>query len=58
MRNKSHIRIVEGKMQKKKHFPINAELSEIINQYTKGMTDSDPLFKSYRTKQNIGRVQA
>lgn len=58
VRNKSHIRIVEGKTKKKKRFPINAELREIINQYTKGMKDSDPLFKSYRTKQNIGRVQA
>ncbi|UKS31122.1 site-specific integrase [Paenibacillus sp. HWE-109] len=58
VRNKSHLRIIEGKTQKRKKFPINSELREIINNYTKGMRDSDPLFKSYRTKQNIGRVQA
>jgi len=58
VRNKSHIRIIEGKTKKRKKFPINSELREIINTYTKGMRDSDPLFKSYRTKQNIGRVQA
>lgn len=58
VRNISHIRIIEGKIKKRKKFPINAELREIINTYTKGMRDSDPLFKSYRTMQNIGRVQA
>jgi len=58
VRNKSHIINTERKTGKRRRFPINSELREIINQYTKGMKDGDPLFKSYRTKQNIGRVQA
>ncbi|WP_397376011.1 site-specific integrase [Paenibacillus sp. EPM92] len=58
VRNKSHLTHRERKTGKRRRFPINSELREIINQYTKGMQDGDPLFKSYRTKQNIGRVQA
>lgn len=58
VRNKSHIINIERKTKKRRRFPVNAELREIINNYTKGMADNDPLFKSYRTKQNIGRVQA
>ncbi|MCZ8518391.1 MULTISPECIES: tyrosine-type recombinase/integrase [Paenibacillus] len=45
----------DGKMRR---LPINAELREIINEYIMGKKDSDPPFPSYRTKQNIGRVQA
>lgn len=58
VRNKSHIINIERKTKKRRRFPVNAELREIINNYTKGMADNDPLFKSYRTKKNIGRVQA
>ncbi|MFH5187135.1 site-specific integrase [Paenibacillus sp. TAB 01] len=58
VRNKSHLTHRERKTGKMRRFPINAELREIINQYTKGMPDNAPLFPSYRTKQNIGRTQA
>lgn len=58
VRGKTHIVCKEKKTKKTRRFPVNAELREIINEYTKGMKDTDPLFKSYKTKQNIKRVQA
>ena len=39
VRNKSHIRIIEGKTKKKKRFQLTPELREIINSYTKGMSE-------------------
>lgn len=58
VRNKTHLTHRERKTGKMRRFPINAELRDIINQYIKGKKDNDPLFPSYRTKLNIGRVQA
>ncbi|MCP1312068.1 site-specific integrase [Paenibacillus tyrfis] len=58
VRNRSHLTHRERKTGKMRRFPINSELREIINEYIRGKKDSDPLFPSYRTKQNIGRVQA
>ncbi|MDF2650010.1 MAG: site-specific integrase [Paenibacillus sp.] len=58
VRNKSHIVIREKKTGKKKRFPINAELREIINAYIKGKGDDEPLFPSRKTGRNIDRVQA
>lgn len=58
IRDRSHVSLIEGKTKKKKWVPINADLKRIIDDYTQGMKPSDPLFKSYRTKQNMGRVQA
>lgn len=55
---KSHIVIREKKTGKKKRFPINAELREIINTYIKGKKDEYPLFPSRKTGRNIDRVQA
>jgi integrase len=57
IRNRTHVSLIEGKTRKKKWVPINADLKRIIDEYTEGMKDSDPLFPSYRTKQNLGRVQ-
>lgn len=53
VRNKSHIVIREKKTGKKKRFPINAELREIINTYIKSKK-----FPSRKTGRNIDRVQA
>jgi integrase len=58
VRNRSHILCREKKTGKKKRFPINAELREIINEYIKGKRDDEPLFRSRKTGSNIDRVQA
>jgi integrase len=57
VRDRTHISLIEGKTRKKKWVPINADLKRTIDEYTEGMKPGDPLFKSYRTKQNLGRVQ-
>ncbi|KRE31624.1 site-specific integrase [Paenibacillus sp. Soil522] len=58
VQNRSHIVCREKKTGKKKRFPINAELREIINEYIKGKRDDEPLFRSRKTGSNIDRVQA
>lgn len=58
VKNRTHIVCKERKTGKKRRFPVNAELREIINEYIKGMKDDAPLFPSYKTKEPIGRVQA
>jgi len=53
----SHIMIIEQKTGKKKRFPINRHLRELLDEYTLGMNDDDYLFPS-RKGGHIGRVQA
>jgi integrase len=53
----SHIMIIEQKTGKKKRFPINRHLRELLDEYTIGMNDDDYLFPS-RKGGHIGRVQA
>lgn len=57
IRDRTHISLIEGKTRKKKWVPINADLKRIIDEYTEGMKKDDPLFPSYKTKQNLKRVQ-
>lgn len=53
----SHIIITEGKTGKRKRFPINLYLRELLDEYTIGMNDDDYLFPS-RKGGYISRVQA
>lgn len=58
VKNKSHLICRERKTGKIRRFPINSDLRKQIDEYIKGMPDNEPLFKSYKTKQPIKRVQA
>lgn len=56
--NRTHIICRERKTGKKKRFPINTELREIITKYTKDKDDDEPLFRSRKTGRHVDRVQA
>jgi len=63
VRNKDYLDIVEMKTDKAKHFPMNKDLKEAINTYTKDMEEEDFLFQSRDRDKNgnrkpISRVQA
>jgi len=58
VRGKTHVTIKEQKTDKRKRFKLHHELREAIQDYTKGMADTDYLFKSKRGNNPIKRVQA
>lgn len=50
VRGKDFIVLREQKTKKIRKIPINARLKPILMQYTKNMSQKDPLFQSYRQK--------
>lgn len=46
VKNKDFIQIIEKKTNKFKKFPINSKLKPMIQKYTKGKNNEEPLFKS------------
>jgi integrase len=63
VRDKDFLEIIEQKTKKKKKFPLNEPLQEIINEYTKDMKNEDYLFQSQKLDKNgspkpISREQA
>jgi len=58
VRGKSHIPLKETKTKKNRRVKLNYELQEAIEDFTKGMNESDYLFKSKRANTPIQRVQA
>ena len=59
VRNKTHLRIREGKTGKDVLLKINPELQRAIKEYTTGMDDGDYLFKSRKGRnRHLGREQA
>lgn len=56
-RNKSHIEIEEIKTKKKKKFPINNKLKRLIQSFTLGKDNSEPLFVSQKSN-HLSRGQA
>lgn len=58
VRGKSHILITEKKTGKRKRFKINEALRRAIDNYTRGMNDSDYLFASSKRSLPITRVRA
>lgn len=53
VRNKTHLRIKEGKTQKKKMIKVSSKLSRILEDYIKDKEDYEYLFKS-RTSSKTG----
>lgn len=63
IRDKGYIDIVEQKTKKAKHFLLNTQLKDELNDYTRRMNDDDYLFPSRQikpdgTKCYISRIQA
>lgn len=58
VKNKTHIIITESKTEKEKRFRINESFAEVVDFYTKGMSEDDFLFPSRKGDKPIGRVQA
>ena len=46
VRGKTHIQIVEKKTGKFKKFPINSKLKPMLEEFTKGRQEDEPLFKT------------
>ena len=57
VRNKSHIDVVEKKTGKRKKFPINSKLKELIDLFIDGKPNDEPLFKTKRNGR-LDRFQA
>src|SRR5574344_439979 len=57
VKNQSHICIYEQKTGKRKKFPINSKLKQLIGNYIKNKTEDEPLFKT-RFDGRLDRVQA
>lgn len=47
VKHKNYIEITEKKTGKRKRFPINSKLKPMIQSYTEGRKDNEPLFLSY-----------
>jgi integrase len=47
VRGKTYINIIEKKTSKPKRFPINTKLKPMLENFTKGRRDNEPLFLSY-----------
>lgn len=63
IKNKGYLDITEQKTKKAKHFLLNSQLKNELNDYIQGMNDDDYLFPSRQvnadgTKDNISRIQA
>ena len=63
VRDREEIELIEGKTKKHKKFPMNADLQNAINEYTKDLDKNDFLFQSRDLDENgnhkaISRVQA
>jgi integrase len=58
VRGKTHIPLKETKTKKNRRVKLNYELQEAVENFTKGMKDSDYLIKSKRANTPIKRVQA
>lgn len=46
VRNKTYIDIIEKKTNKPKRFPINTKLKPLLEKFTQGRNDKEPLFLS------------
>ena len=46
VKNKTYINLIEKKTGKPKRFPINAKLKPLLNKFTQGRKDNEPLFLS------------
>lgn len=57
VKNQSHICIYEQKTGKRKKFPINSKLKQLIGNYIKNKTEDEPLFKT-RFDRRLDRIQA
>ena len=63
VRDKEFLELIEQKTGKRKKFPLNKPLQQIINEYTKNMKDEQYLFQSQKLDENgnpkpISREQA